>query len=156
MWSWISSNWCVMNNLLTEAKHVWCEQRDGLQCGSVQQEGPDPDQSHRHPAQVAALPARSGPSQLPPPAACFYYIQFEHVLFNEMMQKYWILNTVCRCGRQWRHPSESEQRAAAGERPHQVQQQYYTSLCSLSQMKSFTFFPCLTSKYIFVWIFTIC
>lgn len=31
--------------------------------------------------------------------------------------------SVCRCGGQWGHPSEFEQRAAAGERPHQVEHQ---------------------------------
>lgn len=43
----------------TEADHVRREQGDGIQRCAVQQEGPDPDQSHRHPAQVAALPPRS-------------------------------------------------------------------------------------------------
>lgn len=43
----------------TEAKHVRREQGDGLQRGSVQQEGADPDQSHRNSAQVASLPQRS-------------------------------------------------------------------------------------------------
>lgn len=44
----------------TEAKYVRREQGDGLQCGSVQPEGSDPDQSHRHSPQVAALPQRFG------------------------------------------------------------------------------------------------
>lgn len=50
-------NWAVVS---TEAKYVRREQGDGLQCGSVQPEGSDPDQSHRHSPQVAALPQRFG------------------------------------------------------------------------------------------------
>lgn len=39
---------------------------------------------------------------------------------------------MCRCGRQRGHPAESEQRAAAGERPHQVPKSTFLGVFTVS------------------------
>lgn len=80
----------------TEADHVRREQRDGLQRGAVQQEGPDPDQSHRHPAQVAALPPRSRSLRASPPSRLVHSMHDFTVL-----EKKWLSYIVIVCVQVW-------------------------------------------------------